>query len=241
MPRGGPGIKRGPYRVKSLYGPVSGYQKRSAGNPYAVRGGPADPARAAKIAEQYHAGRAMEDIGAEFGLTRQRILQILIASGEWTRHNFVLTEREFQIIETQWPDKSIPVEQIVAQLDVKKVWRARQIASELGIKRGWGERGPSKRTLERLAKIRELRAEGLTYTNIAKALGLRKTEVRGVVDRLGRDLLIYPNRHRSIITPEMRERIREAIRKGDKSQAQIGEEFGVAQVTVSGISRKMKA
>lgn len=48
--------------------------------------------RNAKMCEAYLSGRSLDDVGQEYGITRERVRQILVKNGHDDRHNGFLTE-----------------------------------------------------------------------------------------------------------------------------------------------------
>lgn len=128
-----------------------------------------------KICDQYNEGHSLETVGEAFGITRERVRQILVASGVTERHGGFLSPHQ------------IEARAKAERADVERAARAEKIEARKAKK------------AEREAKVRELYDAGKTYDEIASALSISKGCVQKDVWVTGR-----PSRNRAALKPKNR-------------------------------------
>ena len=219
---------------KRLYAPVDGFAPRVyTAADRGQRGYGGDPKRATYIAEQVANGRTYQDVAKELGISRQRVMQILVATGAWQRRHFPPTEREFQMIEELYP--RAPWEQILAAFPGRTKHSIQEFASWLGVRRLQQYHSRQVFTPERMALIRKMRQEGKDYGEISATLGIPRHTLAVNVVRIAPELRMRLRGPKK--TPEERAEIIAA----EGTQNEIARRYGITQGWVSALKRRNRA
>src|SRR5207248_4083365 len=85
-------------------------ERRGAGRPVPDRPrvprprGPLDPERARAMFERYNEGHTLDEVGKEYGLTRERVRQVLVAAGYQTRTKGELRDLRIAVDDERAPE-----------------------------------------------------------------------------------------------------------------------------------------
>ena len=159
-----------------------------------------DHKRAQVIAEMYIAGATMKQLGARYGVTRQRVRQILIRLGVERRSRHILRSRHnwhnWQSRHAHYTrlrplvlaayEAGETMTMIARKLDVSRPW-VRRVLKAAGCPPGSvGDERRAERCMERQAKLRELFDAGLEVDQIAAHVGLTRGACYAALRRAGR-------------------------------------------------------